>query len=554
MTKRMFAVWQTAQRQDAAVGKALHDTRSCDRVVALDDAAFFDELFNYLREVGVLALLTELDPGKRKHETIPFLTFVFLLIMRCVSGVQSMLEMHDMLLTDEALMALVGFNAIQVHQGNNARGSSRRRHPTAVRGALCYETVADNIVKIGQAALCAMFNGSIRRLARRGVFPKKVDAVLDTTDNEATPKYKTDGGGPVPSVTRDKRPDVRANGHATKVKVTVWGWKVWLVFDPVSKIPLALCIDGINEPDNKHAYSVLMQAKKNLEGYAQLRSVALDRGFLDGQLLWQIDQAGVLIYIPAKSNLSIAGEARALARQTEQAASRGEKVDGCILRERNEVISRGAGKNARQTTEMTRVVGIAELGCDFWTAQGSRTSAASSKEFKPRLIRATVVLRWKGVEQAAGDELVLLTTYPKSDPFAALDAYDDRSLIENTCNREAKETWFLERHPKRTEAGMRVHTYFVFLCMGLLAAFRAEKAKADADERRGAETGMSRYRRALERENRNKVAVFIGQVYGVLQNWEFAVLAGIVVREHAEHGDTAESILARLCSGAGDTS
>ena len=164
------------------------------------------------------------------------------------------------------------------------------------------------------------------------------------------------------------------------------------------------------------------------------------------------------------------------------------------------------------------------------------------------------MLRWKGVEQDVGDELVLLTTDPKSDPFAALDAYDDRSLIENTCNREAKETWFLERHPKRTEAGMRVQTYFVFLCMGLLAAFRAEKAKADAAELRGAETGMSRYRRGLERENRDKVAVFIGENYGVLQSWEFAVLAGIVVREHAERGDTAESILARLGSGAGDTS
>jgi hypothetical protein len=297
-----------------------------------------------------------------------------------------------------------------------------------------------------------------------------------------------------------------------------------------------------------------MQARKNLEGYAEIRSVALDRGFLDGQLLWQIDQAGVLIYIPAKSNLTIAGEARGLARQTEQAASRGQKVDGCILRERSEVITKGAGKNARQTSVVTRVVGIEELGCDFWTAEGSRTSAPSSKEFKPRLLRATVVLRWKGVEQDVGDELVLLTTEPKSDPFAALDAYDDRSLIENTCNREAKETWFLERHPKRTEAGMRVHTYFVFLCMGLLAAFRAEKAKADAAELRGAETGMSRYRRALERENRDKVAVFIGENYGVLRSWEFAVLAGVVVREHAERGDTAESILARLGSGAGDTS
>jgi hypothetical protein len=550
----MFALWRTAERQDALVAEKLRETRSCDQVVAIDDAAFFDELFNYLREIGLLALLEGLDPGKRKRESIPFLTFVLLSIMRSVGGVQSMLAMHDILLTDEALMALVGFNAIQVRDGNNARGKRKRSHPTKIRGALSYETVADNIVKIGAQALCEMFNGAIACLARRGVFPKKVDAVLDATDNEATPKYKTDAGGAVPSVTREKRPDVRANQHAPKVKVTVWGWKVWVVFDPVSKMPLALCLDGINEPDNKHAYAVLMQARKNLDGHAEIRSVALDRGFLDGQLLWQIDSAGIWVYIPGKANLGITQEARALARQAAQATNDGKTVDGCVVRERSEVITRGAGKNARKTTLRTKVVGIESLACDFWTAEGSRTSAPCSKKFEPRLLRATVVLCWKGAEQDLGDEPVLLTSDTNPDPFAAFDAYDDRSLIENTCNREAKETWFLERHPKRSEAGVRVQTYFVFLCMALLAAFRVERAKAEAAERRGAETGMSRYRRALMRENRDKVAVFIDDSYGVLHSWEFAVLAGIIVRKHAEVGDTVASILERLRKGAGDTS
>jgi hypothetical protein len=45
-TKRMLALWRNAERQDALVGEKLHETRSCDREVALDDAAFFDELFN----------------------------------------------------------------------------------------------------------------------------------------------------------------------------------------------------------------------------------------------------------------------------------------------------------------------------------------------------------------------------------------------------------------------------------------------------------------------------------------------------------------------------
>ena len=88
--------------------------------------------------------------------------------------------------------------------------------------------------------------------------------------------------------------------------------------------------------------------------------------------------------------------------------------------------------------------------------------------------------------------------------------------------------------PSNVSRGVRVQTHFVLLCMALLAAFRAEKAKTQAAERRGAESGMSRYRRALLRRNRNKVAVFIGHTSAILRSWEVAVLAVIVVRERAE--------------------
>ena len=45
----------------------------------------------------------------------------------------------------------------------------------------------------------------------------------------------------------------------------MWGWKVWIVWEPTSKIPLAIRIDGINQADNKHAYDVLLQASRGLD-------------------------------------------------------------------------------------------------------------------------------------------------------------------------------------------------------------------------------------------------------------------------------------------------
>jgi hypothetical protein len=545
--------WQTATRDDAQVASALHETRTMDQVYPLSEAAFFDELFHYLREIGAWELLEDLDPKNREGALYPFLTFVLVTIMRCVGGVQSMLATRDVLLTDEALMGVLGFNAAQVRDGSNDRGLSRRTKPVEIRGAFSYETVADNIVAVGKDKLGAMFNGVVRCLAKQGIFPKRIDALLDATDDEATPGYETDDGKEVPSVTREKRPDVRANRPAKKTKVTVFGWKVWVVWEPVSRIPLAIAIDGINVADNEHAYEVVAQARKNVEGYATIRSVALDRGFLDGNLLAKIDGEGAIVYLPAKSNLTITTDAREIARRAEALAAQGRALDGTTYKERVEKVQRGAGKNATVEERKTVVVGIRELPCDWWREGGS-SSAATSKSFEPKRLNATVVLRWNGAPADAEKEVVFLTTDPANDPFVAFDAYDDRSLIENTCNREAKESWFLEHHPKRSEAGMRLHAYFVFMCMGLVSAFRCYKEQALEAERTGEDTGIARFRRQLALKNRDKVVVFCGEHFGIFRNFEFALLLGATVCDRALMGESQRTVLQRYGALPADTS
>jgi len=545
--------WQTATRDDAQVASALHETRTMDQVYPLSEAAFFDELFHYLREIGAWELLEDLDPKNREGALYPFLTFVLVTIMRCVGGVQSMLATRDVLLTDEALMGVLGFNAAQVRDGSNDRGLSRRTKPVEIRGAFSYETVADNIVAVGKDKLVAMFNGVVRCLAKQGIFPKRIDALLDATDDEATPGYETDDGKEVPSVTREKRPDVRANRPAKKTKVTVFGWKVWVVWEPVSRIPLAIAIDGINVADNEHAYEVVAQSRKNVEGYATIRSVALDRGFLDGNLLSKIDGEGAIVYLPAKSNLTITTDAREIARRAEALAAQGRALDGTTDTERVETGQRGAGKNATVEERKTVVVGIRELPCAWWREGGS-SSAATSKSFAPKRLNATVVLRWTGAPADAEKAVVVLPTDPANDPFVAFDAYDDRSLIENTCNREAKESWFLEHHPKRSEAGMRLHAYFVFMCMGLVSAFRCYKEQALEAERTGEDTGIARFRRQLALKNRDKVVVFCGEHFGIFRNFEFALLLGATVCDRALMGESQRTVLQRYGALPADTS
>ncbi len=218
------------------------------------------------------------------------------------------------------------------------------------------------------------------RIPQRGVtFPRQIDAVLDATDDEATPTCETDDGRAVPSVSREKRPDVRANKHARKIKVTFFGWKIWIVFEPTPKIPLALAIDAIDGSDNEHAHQVLAQARANDEGYATIRSVALDRGFLDGKLLSRIDQEA-FVYIAAKSNMAITADAREIARRAEGFAAQGRSLDACLYKERSEGVKHGSGKPSRVEERKTVAVGFRDLPCDWWRPEGS-TSAASAKDF-----------------------------------------------------------------------------------------------------------------------------------------------------------------------------
>ena len=85
------------------------------------------------------------------------------------------------------------------------------------------------------------------------------------------------------------------------MEVTIRGFKVWYLMDVETGLPLAMTLDTINTPDTEHVRPLIDQALANLKGHCRLVSVALDRGFLDGDLLWWLKQArGIDWYCPGK--------------------------------------------------------------------------------------------------------------------------------------------------------------------------------------------------------------------------------------------------------------
>lgn len=532
LIERLF--WHTAERDDSKVAHHLFCRKEMDTVYTLDEATLFDFFFHYLREIDVFPLLEDLDPQTREREHIPFLQFVLIYLMRVIGSIPKMEPVWELLLTDELLMGLCGFNAYQVKGGSCERGTKLRKTPMPeVRGALCVDTLANQIVKITPRRLEHFFNSCIQRLAKGRVFPKYIHGACDTTLYETTDHFE--GCGSVVRKRKVKARGYRKSGELKEVNVTLYGWKVWAIYEVQTGIPLAIKIDTIEKPDNLHVLGVLEQAKDNVKESSVIRSLVVDRGFLDGKSLYAIDQQGIEFVIPLKSNMEATRDARSLALAQESST--------CIEKTREVTVTHGYGKNKFDEKVLTTLVGVPGLlSCDWFNPEGSQTNTAK-KDYEPIPLNAVVVKTWDNQTPPVDKQVVFVTNREVKDPFVAFDRYDDRSLMENNLFRETKQDWHLEEPPKKTREGVFVQVYMVMAMKALTKAFLMWQQEQARLHELGKETSWEMYRRRLKMLNRNKLIVFVGAYFGIFLSHEVIMLVGVPVHKTAkELGVTRSSI------------
>lgn len=533
LIERLF--WHTAERNEAKVADHLFCSKDMDTIYTLDEATLFDFFFHYLREIGVFPLLEELDPQTQQRENIPFLQFVLIYLMKVIGSIPKMEPVWELLLTDELLMGLCGFNAYQVKNGSCDRGMKLRKTPMPeVRGAICVDTLANQIVKITPRRLENFFNHSIQRLARAEVFPKYIHAACDTTLYETTDQFEGSG-----LVKRKRKPKARGHrkpGELKEVEVILYGWKVWAIYELQTGIPLAIKIDTIEKPDNLHILAVLEQAKENVKETSVIHSLVVDRAFLDGKNLYAIDHQGIEFVIPLKSNMGATKDARALALEASSSMESTREV----------TVIHGYGKGKFNEKVVTTLVGVPGLlSCDWFNPEGSLANTAK-KDYEPIPLNAVVVKTWNNQTPPVDKQVVLVTNGEVKDPFVAFDRYDDRSLMENNLFRETKQNWHLEDPPKKTREGVSVQVYMVMAMKAMTKAFlmwQEEQAQLHA---LGKETSWEMYRRKLKMLNRNKLIVFVGDYFGIFLSHEVIMLVDVPVHKTAkELGITRSSIYAK---------
>jgi DDE family transposase len=530
--------WRVAWRDDAKVAEGLYAGEAIEEMHELSDAGLLDEFFVFLEEVGILRAFEQVSLPGVKRVLVPTVQFVLLYFLKVLFGSESMNELPRVLFSDLALMELVGFNARQCENGLTKRGDAQRK-TRKKQGPITPQCLAENISKLQQEEMEDLFNQMVQRLVGWGLLSGERLVALDGSKLPTPPSYEGCG-----KIKQTRKVKVKGQKEPVTQEYYVYGWKVLVLMDVQTRLPLAMKLVSIQEYEGRWLVPLLEQAHRNLGPHAHIGTIVIDRGYLDGEDLWQVHQMGVLFVIVGKANMAVVQDAHGLAK--------GERAQ---VRER--VVRHGHGKTASEERLRTELVGLEALTSYDSYGAAEETQHAQRRDYEGQPINAVVVRRWDNRVPKTGGT-VYLTNAPVSNPFTIFDSYDWRSVIENGIFKEGKHPWHLLRFPQRTEAAVVVHCHFTLVVMGLCTAFRlwqVKQASAPTSHTSiqpslstallGGE-GTARWRQRLREENRDKIIVFIGQAYGIFHLAEFAILTHLPLRRLPAALGSPQAVLQRF--------
>jgi hypothetical protein len=530
--------WQVAEREDTKVAQALYAGETIDEMHELSDAGLLDEFFVFLKDVGMLEAFEQVSQTGVKRTLVPTVQFVLLYFLKVLLGGESMNELPRVLFSDLALMELVGFNAHQCESGLTTRGDASRTTKKK-QGPISAQCLADNICKIEQGEMERLFNQMVQKLSRWGCFTGQLLVALDGSKLPTPASYEGCG-----KIKQTRKVKVKGQKEPVTEEYYLYGWKVLVLIEVHTRLPLALKLVPIQDYEGKWLVPLLEQAQHNLGEQARIGTIVVDRGYLDGEDLWYVHQKGVTFVICSKTTMAVTKDAQGIAKG-EQATAR------------ERVVRRGHGKTAKEQRLRTELVGIEALTSYDQYGDANSTQHANRTDYVGQTINAVVVRKWENRAPKDGGT-VYLTNGNVDDPFVVFDTYDWRSVIENGIFKEGKHPWHLLNFPKRTEAAVVVHAHLTLLVMGLTTAFRLwQKQQATSPTTQTAllpslssallgGEGIARWRKRLEEENRDKIIVFIGQDYGIFHLAEFALLTHLPLRRIPSSLGSPQAVLQRF--------
>src|SRR5437763_15186146 len=300
--------WRVACRDDAKVAQELYAGEAIEEMHELSDAGLLDEFFVFLEEVGMLRAFEQVSLPAVKRVLVPTVQFVLLYFLKVLFGSESMNELPRVLFSDLALMELVGFNAQQCENGLTKRGDAQRTTKKK-QGPISAQCLADNISKLKEEEMERLFNRMVQLLARLGMFTGKLLVALDGSKLPTPKSYEGCG-----KLKQTRSVKVKGQKEAATEEYYVCGWKVLVLIEVQTRLPLAMKLVKIQDYEGKWLVPLLEQAQHNLGTHAHIETIVVDRGYLDGEDLWRVPQKGVIFVICGKASMAVTPEAQGLAK------------------------------------------------------------------------------------------------------------------------------------------------------------------------------------------------------------------------------------------------
>src|SRR5436309_9748638 len=153
--------WQLAKRDDQRVAQGLSAGEAIEEMHELSEAGLLDEFCVFLEEIGMMAVLEQMELPGVQRVMVPTIQFVLLYLLKVLFGGQSMNALPRWLFSNVALMELVGFNARQVEEGLTKRGDAQRKTKPK-QGPLSAPCLADNISKLNREQMESLSNQMVQ--------------------------------------------------------------------------------------------------------------------------------------------------------------------------------------------------------------------------------------------------------------------------------------------------------------------------------------------------------------------------------------------------------
>lgn len=485
--KRHYNPYEQLTRNQKEVASRLID----GEVTMLSHAGwgFAESFLVFMNELGVYELLGV--DGKRFYRQMFDISLLLVSYeIKILLGIASMNQVAERLFKDLALMRLIGYSSDQLASGFCRRGHRDSQKP------MHKNTLADAVEKLTSEELEYVFNSAVKRLAERGFFDGSQGIfALDSSDLPTTKRYEGAGN-------RTIKKRKKSQGKLIEVEETLYGFKLLALYEVKLRQVVAVKVATINPHDSNFTLELVKQARRNL-GRERLKVLLIDRGFLDGEALWQLKhELHMDFVVPAKSNMHITQDARSLKRERPD-------DDYVCYAERP--------GDERQQGEV-KLRGIRGLVSYDQYGNAEHQKKINRKIFEPNPINALLIQSYNGETAEAGKEKVFLTSLPVDDPLVIFDYYDLRSLIENCLFRELKQGFNLLAFPKKTADAVRGHVYLTILTFNLVNAYRTHEGQDLAEQ------GIRRQR--LIWHDGNKVLVIAGQAYAIFDLEELLILLG----------------------------